>query len=229
VRHPFSLNVHASSSFGISGFEAEHIGSALVLLWISLEFTRFFSIIVAKACRDRPIANLAIFVLALTLNYCFLAYSLPLSQRIADFILFGPLTGWTVWQWERGSVNSEKISWWQEMRSTITRILSGAYLAPAELFKRLARPFNYDSVWRPSYSLPFDLVIGVAELIPAVPGLGRILISLVFVGSYFTRPALHPIMHLFARIIESDKPVFGLVFGGVACLLEAFGWLFRQL
>ena len=48
----------------------------------------------------------------------------------------------------------------------------------------------------------------------------RVVLSVIFVGSCLLKPLLmRPVSLVWARIVESEKPVFTLIFGGVA----AFG------
>jgi hypothetical protein len=54
-----------------------------------------------------------------------------------------------------------------------------------------------------------------------IPNLIRLAITLIFVSSFLLHPFQRPIMTLWARVIESDKPVFTLVFGGAAALAKA--------
>ena len=50
--------------------------------------------------------------------------------------------------------------------------------------------------------------------------MGRLLLALIFACSFLLRPIQRPISTLWARIVESDKPVFTLLFGGAAFLAE---------
>jgi hypothetical protein len=46
--------------------------------------------------------------------------------------------------------------------------------------------------------------------------------ALVFVGSFLLRPLImRPISFVWARIVENDKPVFTLTFGGAAAFASA--------
>lgn len=69
--------------------------------------------------------------------------------------------------------------------------------------------------------LPFftGLVIdlGMAHMSSYTGHLIRLGIALVFVGSYILRPLLmRPVSLIWLRIVESDKPIFALIFGGVS-------------
>jgi hypothetical protein len=61
----------------------------------------------------------------------------------------------------------------------------------------------------------------LAALSNLIPNLVRLAITLIFVSSFLLHPFQRPIMTLWARVIESDKPVFTLVFGGAAALAKA--------
>jgi hypothetical protein len=45
----------------------------------------------------------------------------------------------------------------------------------------------------------------------------RLVVAFVFVGSFLVKPVLmKPISHIWLRIIESDRPVFTMIFGGIS-------------
>jgi hypothetical protein len=51
----------------------------------------------------------------------------------------------------------------------------------------------------------------------------------IFILSFFLKPVQVPIMTLWARVIESDKPVFTLLFGGTAALAKAIQEISKTL
>jgi hypothetical protein len=62
------------------------------------------------------------------------------------------------------------------------------------------------------------------------PSFVRVIISIVFVGSFLLRPlVIRPISLVWARIVESDKPVFTLVFGGAAAFATAISEAAKHL
>jgi hypothetical protein len=61
----------------------------------------------------------------------------------------------------------------------------------------------------------------LANLTNLLPNFSRLSIMAVFIASFFLRPLQRPIMTLWARIIESEKPVFTLLFGGIAAIAKA--------
>jgi hypothetical protein len=49
----------------------------------------------------------------------------------------------------------------------------------------------------------------------------RLILIATFMTSYLLGPLQSPIMLVWARVIESEKPVFTLVFGGIGAALKA--------
>jgi hypothetical protein len=67
-------------------------------------------------------------------------------------------------------------------------------------------------------------------LLACFPSLVRFGISLVFVGSFLLRPLImRPVNLVWRRIVESDKPVFTAIFGGVAAFASAIGEAAKHL
>jgi hypothetical protein len=59
-----------------------------------------------------------------------------------------------------------------------------------------------------------------SSLLNLIPNLSRLSLALIFVGSFLLKPLRYPIMTLWARVIESDRPVFALLFGGSAAIVK---------
>ena len=57
----------------------------------------------------------------------------------------------------------------------------------------------------------------------------RLLLAVIFIVSYMLRPLQSVILALWARIIESEKPVFTLVFGGIAGLAKLVTEIIKRL
>jgi hypothetical protein len=60
----------------------------------------------------------------------------------------------------------------------------------------------------------------LSEYLRTVIFLLRGLIAIIFIISFLLQTLQRPIMTLWARIIESDKPVFTLLFAGIAGFAE---------
>jgi hypothetical protein len=64
----------------------------------------------------------------------------------------------------------------------------------------------------------------------SVPSLFRLVMAIVFVGSFLLRPLImRPISLVWARIIESEKPVFTLTFAGAAAFASAIAEAAKHL
>jgi hypothetical protein len=62
------------------------------------------------------------------------------------------------------------------------------------------------------------------------PGLYRFCVSVIFLGSFLLRPLImRPVSLVWARIIESEKPVFTVIFGGVAAFATAISEAAKHL
>ena len=58
---------------------------------------------------------------------------------------------------------------------------------------------------------------------------GRLGLGALFVGSYLLKPLHLAISSLWARVIESDKPIFTLLFGGGAVAAKAIEVIIQAL
>jgi hypothetical protein len=58
----------------------------------------------------------------------------------------------------------------------------------------------------------------------------RFILSIVFVGSFLLKPLImRPLSLVWARIIESEKPVFTVIFGGAAAFATAISEAAKHL
>jgi hypothetical protein len=58
---------------------------------------------------------------------------------------------------------------------------------------------------------------------------GRFALAALFVASYLLKPLHEAISLLWARVVESDKPIFTLLFGGAAAAAKAVEWAIHAL
>ena len=62
------------------------------------------------------------------------------------------------------------------------------------------------------------------------PTVSRLILSIVFVGSFLLRPLImRPVSVVWARIIESEKPVFTLTLGGAAAFASVISKVAEHL
>jgi hypothetical protein len=67
------------------------------------------------------------------------------------------------------------------------------------------------------------------SLIGFVGSLGRIAFTLVFIILYSMKPLHTALSTLWLRVVESDKPIFTLLFGGGAAAAKAVEWVIQTL
>jgi hypothetical protein len=79
--------------------------------------------------------------------------------------------------------------------------------------------FRYNN--QPSHSV-FVVASGyMIFTVSYLPNLMRLTISLVFITSFLLKPLITLLSLIWARVDESDKPVFTLIFGGASALATA--------
>lgn len=75
-----------------------------------------------------------------------------------------------------------------------------------------------------------DVVLGTLINMSYFPSIIRFAISVVFVGSFLLRPLImQPLSLIWARIVESEKPVFTLTFGAAGFLATAVTEVMKHL
>jgi hypothetical protein len=74
-----------------------------------------------------------------------------------------------------------------------------------------------------------DIVLWASFYAAFLSNMVRLLLAVIFIVSYMLRPLQSGILALWARIIESEKPVFTLVFGGIAGLAKLVTEIIKRL
>jgi hypothetical protein len=81
-----------------------------------------------------------------------------------------------------------------------------------------------DKFWKD----PVD--VAAVDMLDLLPNVIRSVLAIVFVGSFLLRPlVMRPVSVIWARIIESDKPVFTVIFGGAAAFATAISEAAKHL
>ena len=182
---------------------------SLLLLSISISITRRISASIAFILRNRPAFNFIGFVALALLQYVILCvWPFIFAYATAFTILFYPKVTFEVWSYEWQI-------WAGEVKMFLTAIVT-------------TNPIAYLSAYLSQiYTKDFDPELGrslfearIVISLALLPNMGRLLLALIFACSFLLRPIQRPISTLWARIVESDKPVFTLLFGGAAFLAE---------
>jgi hypothetical protein len=80
------------------------------------------------------------------------------------------------------------------------------------------------------YKTSFAIDLLTLVVVPFFPSLFRFLLSAVFVGSFLLRPlVMRPVSLVWARIVESEKPVFTLIFGSLGAFASAISEAAKHL
>ena len=210
--------------FSMSAFRDDFVASqfvfGLILIMtsamVSLSITRFAASRVASIVATAPYLNLLAFASLLMLQYAMFVFWSPIIiiihvwiSAIPYFIEKMHLNIWSsVWD-SVSAIPMMSIQMLlllsQNIHSTIISPLSG-----------MSDIFSYP----PAGVLQIDMIRRVTVLVNLIPNLIRFLITAVFVASFFLKTIQLPIMTLWARIIESNKPVFTLLFGGGATIVK---------
>jgi hypothetical protein len=83
----------------------------------------------------------------------------------------------------------------------------------------------------PDYGDNYTLLLNIThvnEVLGIMVNLGRLLIAFAFLLSYFARPLWSAASTLWLRSIESQKPFFTLIFGGIGAIAAALEALYKQ-
>jgi hypothetical protein len=177
----------------------------------SISFTRAITLRISRACDINRVKNFLLFSLMLVLNYLIMVYSVRTIFAFKSS-LFMVLAGFE---------NHEALDFLdhatlvaQKFSRAMTAKLSVMY--PAEFWN-----------WNTDYG---DVVLVTLINMSYFPSIIRFAISFVFVGSFVVRPLImRPISLVWARIIESEKPVFTVIFGAVAAVASAINETAKHL
>jgi hypothetical protein len=189
--------------------------TVIISFCVSVSFIRFITFRVVRLCGFGILRNINVFVLFLLVNYLILAFWSPLVETVKETAVI--FTQWSVDQLEFDihKLEIDVASFSKGVVPTNTE----------ELFHKL------------SLSRLYYVIIGRNPLdifafyyMTVFPSLVRFLISLIFVGSFLLRPLImHPASLVWRRIVESDKPVFTLMFCGAAAFATAISEAVKHL
>jgi len=180
---------------------------------ISFSLTRLTAVLVARAISHYPMLNLIGLLFMLFFQYLLFCY-MPLISGVNHLILSEQVLYYITQEspyyaspWELLVGAFDIIS-----RNQITVAFT------AKISQVLFPPAFWAATHKDDPQL--ILVMYSNELMNAMQALFRISITVVFLLSFVLQSIKRPILELWAKIIESDKPVFTLLFGGAAALVQ---------
>jgi hypothetical protein len=183
----------------------------------SISLTRFIAYRVAKFCGTGSTRNSILFGVFTTVNYLLLVFVTPLLEVIKvvvinlvlDLKVFVSKIRFVlpfIWS----NVSDE----WFVYKTNVEDITGTLFLKYNPYFSAVVRDIDMHALY-------------MLELFPVFL---RLAISIVFLCSFLLRPVImRPVSLLWARILESDKPVFTVVFGGAAAFASAIGEAAKHL
>jgi hypothetical protein len=174
-----------------------------VVLAISLSLTRLASLRVAAWLIYAPWANFLGLAVLAVLQYLILRVSAPLVGAIHAITILSTSS-------MINNVGNPKSMWSDYVLGWI---------------------FSFDSIWPappPSMAMTLNKTDGTSDVInfgrmdalSYIPSLIRLSILSVFATSYFLAPLKGFVLKFYAIIIESDTPLFTLIFGGTAAIAK---------
>jgi hypothetical protein len=189
-----------------------NIALVLVVFSLSITLTAIAARRMAKYVRNQPYLNLIGLLILVLFQYFMFCYSqaiyLLLNTTIPILYLYA---------------ESPKFADYSTLRELITLSLGDIWnwfsveqLYPSVGLARIKIAMNFSILdAAKTNGFVFELLMSV------IVNVGRLIILCIFLFSYLLRPVRVPVMTIWARIIESEKPTFTLVFGGAAALLKA--------
>jgi hypothetical protein len=193
---------------------------------LSISFTKFLTLKIANLCGIGKIQNLLVFSLLLIVNYIFLVVWWRinfLTRTLITVIIFITL------EFPRITGSLPSLDLYYHIASGISKEAGGVVndIFVNNISLRILYPSHL-------ISLITESTVKVASLAPfamtSFISFFRFILSIIFVGSFLLRPlVMRPISLVWARIIESEKPVFTLTFGGAAALGAAISEAAKHL
>jgi len=182
----------------------------LFLLTASFSLTRLFSILVVSYCPQHVISQILGVLGILAFQFLLLCYWMPLINLVRLGIAFaydGTLPF---------SFSTFVTTMWDNTK-IILNTLAPAFLETRPIIGPIFEPFMAGT----DDTEPHVFMWHMSALVTLIPAFIRIMLMMLFIVSFLFRPIQHLIMALLERIVESEKPVFTLVFGSAAAIAKA--------
>jgi hypothetical protein len=203
--HPLCLNC------GEPGWEAVEVLIDFIGFCMAISFTRIMAYLISYYLTDSGTANnLVTFIFMVVVNYLALVYWWPCLNTIKDFVFFSLV----LFPHTHGIGD-----WW----GTVAGGIETPYFQDISLFPpNILKDLWFQNEW----TVDSFALLSLSTL----PMIFRFIISLIFVGSFLVRPLMmRPVNLVWRRIVESEKPVFTLIFGGAAAVATAISEAVKHL
>jgi hypothetical protein len=188
----------------------------VVGLFIGCSSTRWLSLLFMRLTGDDTSRrNAILYVMTLLLFYVMLVKWLPLMEQIHNSVdLFRAIWNSTGF---RGDLRFSVVFWGQLQFALLNMLNFDPLIHPLNAFHDIQFKLELDRL-TPEMYISSVVKIGISYL----PALFRFALAAIFMGSFLLKPlVMRPLNLIWRRIIESDKPVFTVVFGGVGAIISA--------
>jgi hypothetical protein len=212
---------------------------------VSVGFTKFIAFRAAYLCGTGQLRNLIVFVAMLAINYYILVLWYPMTIILKMSVINAILHNWNPFSVLRDLVSI--------IPAVVIIILAKMGLSthfPIMLMNphsRVFGPFNsvfanmglFNTITYPiilkaeflGFMTGFSAIDNtVSAFSSSIVSVFRFALAVVFVGSFLLRPLImRPISLVWRRTVESDKPVFTIMFGGAAAFATAINEAAKHL
>lgn len=196
-------------------------------LAVSLSLTRLIAVTVARLCTDGKLRNFIIFTIFFGITYFLLAIWVPVFHLFSILVIDRIISTILVTH----SLNDAMINARSFLRMTIMH--PEFYLvSPQSIAQEFLYGANLASVpatFR-EQTLPFLAVYFTQVVAGYVAYLVRLIMAIVFVGSFIVKPILmKPMSLIWRRLVESEKPIFTFILGSIAALTQLCSELVKHI
>jgi hypothetical protein len=177
----------------------------------SISITRRISKVVTILAGDNAWRNALVFITFLLGSYVYLSEWYPIVSLISYFAMLATISQ----RWETAMSLKDFIEQIFSQYEYAVLPLSPISLTN-QVIAALYGPFS-EPPDKVQLILPYAALSFARAAASYFPNFARIVMAMIFVGSFLLKPFLmRPLSLIWRRIVESDKPIFTLIFGGIS-------------
>jgi hypothetical protein len=203
-----------------SYLQIANLAALVIAFLISVSFTRFTTILMARLCGFGEVRNLLVFSVAAIMNYAMLIMWAPITRDLRFTFVTVSFLLQTFFQIPIFDA-FELIPIFLKMSTDVIK---------QTIFESVKDVSFYPTIvtYYLEKNMPIDIF--AVSCLSIIASVFRFILAIIFVGSFLARPfVMRPVSLIWARIVESDKPVFTLTFGGAAAFATAIGEAAKHL
>ncbi len=189
----------------------------ILMFSVSISLTMFLVSLSSKVIFSSIWKNGLFIIFLLLIQYVILCHTLANTITLTVYV-YEPIL--SLVQYKLGLMDNSMYGAGVEVTKAAQKEITGMYnldnLRPSSLLSGFIYGMNFD-LFDAGWTNPMRFIF----LVSSVANVFRLSILVIFLMSFLFSFFRTPIMTLFARVIESDKPIFTLVFGGAAAMVKA--------